>query len=124
MRIRIADQVPSWVYADRGVLCALPLDWAEHPPSSIAIVTHPSITEIVSLYVESIWDKAVDYPLGDDGWEPVLRLLERGLSDAAIAQSLDVSARTGHRRISQAMEHFGVHSRFELGAAWARAAER
>jgi hypothetical protein len=124
MRIRIADQVPSWVYADRGVLCALPLDWAEHPPSSIAIVTHPSITEIVSLYVESIWDKAVDYPLGDDGWEPVLRLLERGLSDAAIAQSLDVSARTVHRRISQAMEHFGVHSRFELGAAWARAAER
>ncbi|MES1170155.1 MAG: hypothetical protein ABUL47_05650, partial [Leifsonia sp.] len=74
MRIRIIDEVPSWVYADRGVLCALPLDWAVHPPSSIAIVTHPSITEIVSLYVESIWDKAVDYPLGDDGWEPVLRL--------------------------------------------------
>ncbi|MES1212407.1 MAG: helix-turn-helix transcriptional regulator [Leifsonia sp.] len=120
MRIRIIDEVPSWVYADRGVLCALPLDWAEHPPSSIAIVTHPSITEIVSLYVESIWDKAVDYPLGDDGWEPVLRLLERGLSDAAVAQSLDVSPRTVHRRISEAMERFDVHSRFELGAAWAR----
>ena len=118
-RIRIADEVPSWVYADRGLLCALPLDWAEHPPSSIAIVTHPSITEIVSLYVESIWDKAVDYPLADDGWEPVLRLLERGLSDAAIAQSLDISPRTVHRRISEAMERFDVHSRFELGAAWA-----
>jgi len=119
-RIRIIDEVPSWVYADRGLLCALPLDWAEHPPSSIAIVTHPSITEIVSLYVESIWDKAVDYPIGDDGWEPVLRLLERGLSDAAIAQSLDISPRTVHRRISEAMERFDAHSRFELGAAWAR----
>ena len=122
-RIRIMDEVPSWVYADRGLLCALPLDWAEHPPSSIAIVTHPSITAIVSLYVESIWDKAVDYPLGDDGWEPVLRLLQRGFSDAAIAQSLDISPRTVHRRISEAMERFDVHSRFELGAAWARYSE-
>lgn len=119
-RIRIADEVPSWVYADRGLLCALPLDWAEHPPSSIAIVTHPAITEVVSLYIESVWDKAVDYPLRDDGWQPVLRLLERGLSDAAIAQSLDISPRTVHRRISEAMERFDAHSRFELGAAWAR----
>src|SRR3954464_6334293 len=31
MRIRMAETVPSWVYADREVLCALPLDWAEHP---------------------------------------------------------------------------------------------
>ena len=120
MRIRIVDEVVSWVYADRGVLCALPLSWAEHPPSSIAIVTHPSITEIVSLYVESVWDRAVDYPFNDDGWEPVLHLLARGLSDAAIAQSLDVSPRTVHRRISEAMEQLGARSRFELGVAWAR----
>lgn len=120
MRVRISDDVPSWVYADRGVLCALPLNWAEHPPSSIAIVTHPAITEIVALYVESVWDRAVDYPLSDDGWEPVLRLLEKGLSDAAIAQSLDISPRTVHRRISEAMEQLGARSRFELGAAWAR----
>jgi hypothetical protein len=120
MRVRISDDVPSWVYADRGVLCALPLNWAEHPPSSIAIVTHPAITEIVALYVESVWDRAVDYPLSDDGWEPVLRLLGKGLSDAAIAQSLDISPRTVHRRISEAMEQLGARSRFELGAAWAR----
>ena len=119
-RIRIVDEVPSWVYADRGLLCALPLNWAEHPPSSIAIVTHPSITEIVSLYVESIWDKAVDYPLADDGWKPVLHLLARGLSDAAIAQTLDISPRTVHRRIAEAMEQLDAHSRFELGVAWAR----
>jgi DNA-binding CsgD family transcriptional regulator len=115
--------VPSWVYADRGLLCALPLDWAEHPPSSIAIVTQPSITEIVSLYVESIWDKAVDYPLADDGWQPVLHLLERGLSDAAIAQTLDISPRTVHRRIAEAMEQLDARSRFELGVAWARRAD-
>ena len=120
LRIRIADDVPSWVYADRGVLCALPLNWAEHPPSSIAIVTHPAITEIVSLYVEGVWERAVDYPLRDDGWEPVLQLLARGLSDAAIAQSLDISLRTVHRRISEAMEQLGARSRFELGAAWAK----
>lgn len=124
MRIRIAEAIPSWVYADRGVLCALPLDWGEHPPSSIAIVTHPSITEIVSLYVESIWSKAVEFPLGDDGWEPVLRLLARGLSDAAIAQSLGISPRTVHRRISEAMDELDAHSRFELGVAWGRRASR
>jgi hypothetical protein len=119
MRIRIADVVPSWVYADRGVLCALPLNWAEHPPSSIAIVTHPAITEIVALYVENVWDRAVDFPMSDDGWEPVLRLLSKGLSDAAIAQSLNISPRTVHRRISEAMEQLGARSRFELGVAWA-----
>jgi hypothetical protein len=123
MRVRIADSITSWAYADRGVLCALPLDWAEHPPSSIAIVTHPSITEIVSLYVESVWAKAVDFPLNDDGWRPVLHLLERGLSDAAIAQTLDISPRTVHRRIAEAMDALDAHSRFELGAAWARAVE-
>ncbi|HEX4444657.1 MAG TPA: helix-turn-helix transcriptional regulator [Galbitalea sp.] len=120
MRIRISDDVPSWVYADRGVLCALPLNWAEHPPSSIAIVTHPAITEIVSLYVESVWERAIDYPLSDDGWQPVVRLLAKGLSDAAIAQSLGISPRTVHRRISEAMEQLGARSRFELGVAWAR----
>ncbi len=124
MRIRIAETVPSWVYADRGVLCALPLDWAEHPPSSIAIVTHPSITAIVSLYVESVWDRAVDFPLADDGWEPVLHLLQRGLSDAAIAQTLDISPRTVHRRIAEAMEQLDARSRFELGVAWARAVDQ
>jgi DNA-binding CsgD family transcriptional regulator len=123
MRIRIAETVPSWVYADHGVLCALPLDWAEHPPSSIAIVTHPAIAEIVSLYVESIWDKAVDFPLADDGWEPVLHLLQRGLSDAAIAQTLDISPRTVHRRIAEAMEQLDARTRFELGVAWARRSE-
>lgn len=120
MRVRVTDSIVSWVYADRGVLCALPLDWAEHPPSSIAIVTHPSITEIVSLYVESVWERAVDFPLDDDGWQPVLRLLERGLSDAAIAQSLDISPRTVHRRIAEAMDALDAHSRFELGVAWSK----
>jgi len=124
MRVRIADSVTSWVYADRGVLCALPLDWGEHPPSSIAIVTHPSITEIVSLYVDSVWEKAVDFPLSDGGWKPVLRLLARGLSSKQIAEQLVVSPRTVHRRIAEAMDELDAHSRFELGVAWARAAEQ
>jgi len=53
----------------------------------------------------------------------VLHLLERGLSDAAIAQSLGISPRTVHRRIAEAMDALDAHSRFELGAAWAHRAE-
>jgi hypothetical protein len=120
MRLRIVESVPSWIYSDSGVLCALPLSWAEHPPSSIVIVQQPAIVEAVSLLVESFWDRGADYPSRDQAWRAILELLGRGMPDATIADSLDLSLRTVQRRITEAMDHYGVRSRFELGAAWAK----
>ncbi len=113
--------VPSWVYADPGVLCALPLTWGEHPPSSIVIVQHPAIVQAVSLLAETYWERGVDYPFDDEGWQPVLALLARGMPDATIAETLGLSLRTVQRRITAAMDYHDVRSRFELGVAWSRA---
>jgi DNA-binding NarL/FixJ family response regulator len=70
--------------------------------------------------MESQWARAAPWQQDDDGWQPVLRLLEQGLSDRAIADALGASVRTVQRRITEAMTYFDVSSRFELGAAWAR----
>lgn len=119
IRIRILDSVPSWLYADAGVLCALPLTWAEHPPNSIVIIQQPTIVRVVSMYMDSLWRRAVAYPTADQTWRPILRLLANGMPDATIAATLGLSLRTVQRRITEAMDSFGVHSRFELGVAWA-----
>ena len=51
-------------------------------------------------------------------WQDVLRLLALGLSDRAIASAHGTSQRTVERRIAEAMAHYGVGTRFELGVAW------
>lgn len=125
MQMRLVPALESWVYADRGVLCALPLTWAEHPPSSIMIARDPAITALVSSYAEHVWSTATPY--SQPGAEPaerseVLQMMGLGMSDQAIATALGTSMRTVQRRIAEALTHYGVGSRFELGAAWATAA--
>ncbi|MEP6478853.1 MAG: helix-turn-helix transcriptional regulator [Rhodoglobus sp.] len=117
--IRILERVPSGLYADAGVLCALPLTWGEDPPISIVIIQQPTIVRVVSMYVDSLWRRAIAYPTADQTWWPILRLLANGMPDATIAATLGLSLRTVQRRITEAMDSFAVHSRFELGVAWA-----
>lgn len=119
MEIRLAPAVASWVYADAGVLSALPLTWGEHPPTSIMIVLDPAVTAVVSAYVELVWAQSRPYRAPRSEWNDILPLLGLGMSDAAIASAGATSLRTVQRRIAGAMAHYGVTSRFELGAAWA-----
>jgi hypothetical protein len=119
MEIRLARTLESWVYADPGVLSALPVVWGEHPPTSIMIVRDPAITAVVSAYAESIWATASPYADPTPAWGDVLRMLSLGMSDHAIATAQGTSVRTVQRRVSDAMAHYRVSSRFELGVAWA-----
>jgi hypothetical protein len=120
MEIRTLPSVPSLVYVDDGLYAAMPVNWAEHPPSSLLIVRNPSIVSALAFVLETQWSIATPFESVDDGWQPVLRLLAQGLSDRAIATSLGGSVRTVQRRITEAMSDLGVSSRFELGVAWAR----
>ncbi|PJJ63628.1 helix-turn-helix transcriptional regulator [Compostimonas suwonensis] len=119
--VRTLPHVPSWLYVDDGVLAALPVTWGEHPPSSIMIVRHPTIVSALAALIESRWRDGRPYPNTSSGWDPVLALLAQGLSDAAVAQALGLSVRTVQRRIGEAMDHYAVTSRFELGGAVERA---
>lgn len=118
MEVRLGRRIDSWVYADPGVLSALPVVWGEHPPTSIMIVRDPSITALVSAYAELVWATASPYAAPAPEWSDVLRMLSLGMSDQAIASAQGTSIRTVQRRVSEAMAHYRVSSRFELGVAW------
>ncbi|MFT4260422.1 helix-turn-helix transcriptional regulator [Microbacterium sp.] len=116
--VRISSRVPSWLYADAGVLAALPLIWGEHPPSSIVIIREPAVSTALAALVEPLWRGAEPYRYLLPEWEDTLRLAALGLTDQAIAATQGVSVRTVQRRFAEAMARFDVHSRFELGMAW------
>jgi hypothetical protein len=124
MEVRLARGLDSWVYADPGVLSAVPVVWGEHPPTSIMIVRDPSITALVSAYAEQVWRGAVPYDVPGHDWDDVLRMLALGMSDGAIATAQGTSVRTVQRRVAEAMEHHRVGSRFELGVAWAASTDQ
>ncbi len=119
-QVRLAHTVESWVYADPGVLSALPLVWAEHPPTSILIIKDAAITAALSALTELAWHTAQPYGEQAHEWTDVLASMALGMSDAAIATAQRTSLRTVQRRIAEAMEHHRVGSRFELGVAWAQ----
>ncbi|GAA3515413.1 helix-turn-helix domain-containing protein [Aeromicrobium panaciterrae] len=118
MDVRLAKRVDSWIYVDAGVLSAVPLIWGEHPPTSILIIRNESITAALSALVEREWERARPYDSASESWRDVMRLLELGMSDGAIAHAQSTSLRTVQRRIADAMTHYDVASRFELGMAW------
>lgn len=117
---RSLPEVPGWFYADSGVLAALPLRWGESAPTSLLLVRDPAIVEVIAAYAEALWRAARPLPGEAAGWEPVLELMAQGLSDGAIAETLDLSLRTVRRRVAEAAEELGAESRFALGVAWAQ----
>ncbi|MBO3743133.1 helix-turn-helix transcriptional regulator [Actinoplanes flavus] len=118
LRVRLARRVESWLYSDPEVLCALPLTWGEDPPPSIMIVHDPAIRALTAAYCETVWRAAAPYRTPKPEFHEVLRMLALGMSDRAIATAQCTSQRTVERRIAEAMAHYAVGTRFELGMAW------
>jgi len=120
VQIRTLPRVPYWIYVDAGIYASVPVTWEEHPPNSILIIRQPAVVAALAFAAETQWSLGVPFTADAAGWESVLRLLAQGLSDKAIASSLDTSMRTVQRRITEAMDELGASSRFELGVAYAR----
>ena len=118
MNLRLARNVDTWLYSDPEVLCALPVVWGEHPPTSIMIVRDPAIRAVPAAYAELVWAGAVPYREPVPEWLDVLRMLSLGMTDRDIAAAHNTSQRTVERRIAEAMAHYRVATRFELGMAW------
>ncbi len=130
---RVVAEVPfKLAIADRS-LGLLPFD----PDSSLgetAFLVHPCglLTGLIAL-AEALWQVGApvspaaadaELPLAGSAEDPdhaVLRLLQAGLTDAAIARRLGASERTIGRRVRRLMDRSGAQTRFQLG--W-RAAER
>ncbi|MFN8108097.1 MAG: hypothetical protein U0R21_09980 [Nocardioidaceae bacterium] len=57
--------------------------------------------------------------IGCPSVEPMLQMMNRGPTMESASIQLGLSTRTGRRRVTEAMSHYGVDSHFALGAAWA-----
>jgi DNA-binding CsgD family transcriptional regulator len=94
------------------------------------LVRAPVVVAALSDYFDLLWDRAT--PVGgpamaSNGARPLPRservllgMLMAGLTDAAIARNLGISARTVRRQVAALEERAGVSTRFALGAAAVR----
>ncbi|WP_027342656.1 LuxR C-terminal-related transcriptional regulator [Hamadaea tsunoensis] len=121
--VRVVDRVPiKMIIADRQ-LGMLPLtDGRTTAPASVLVHASGILDALIALYDE-VWERGRPLRLTPavEGGEleeldvRVLTLLLAGLTDHAIASSLDLSARTVQRRIRGLMDLAGVTTRVQLG---------
>jgi hypothetical protein len=83
------------------------------------ITRSPPVVDALALLFDVLWMRSEATTPGAASWRTVLGMLSQGLTDEAIARTLDQDVRTVRRRIAEAMEEFGVSSRFALGMVWA-----
>ncbi|NRG41434.1 hypothetical protein HRK28_10940 [Rathayibacter sp. VKM Ac-2835] len=114
---RLLETMPSWFWVD-GEYLAVPFEWGETRPTSVLGVRHEALAGLVSAYFEELWRRALPVGTAEQSWTPLLRLMRTGMTLEAASHRLGINPRTGRRRISAAMEHYGAPTLFALGAAW------
>ena len=114
---RLLETMPSWFWVD-GEYLAVPFEWGETRPTSVLGVRHEALAGLVSAYFEQLWRQALPVDAAEQSWTSLLRLMRTGLTLETASHRLGINPRTGRRRISAAMEHYGAPTLFALGAAW------
>lgn len=123
LRLSIAD--------DRVALLVLPRasgSDGRDPDDVDVLVVYPSafLDGLINMFA-GYWDLALPLDLGAGERSPdvdsrhFVRLLAAGMTDAAIARELGVSARTVQRRLNLLQQRLGASSRFQLGVQAVRA---
>jgi DNA-binding CsgD family transcriptional regulator/sugar-specific transcriptional regulator TrmB len=121
---RILPKLPFKLRIYDRRVAIVPLTTDEHATESVAIVHRSGLLVALIALFEAYWDQAhplvgdvEDRPavLTDDDVE-VLRLMNAGLKDEAIARQLGVSMRTVRRRVVHLMDLLHASTRFQAGA--------
>ncbi|MHA3702064.1 helix-turn-helix domain-containing protein [Jatrophihabitans sp. YIM 134969] len=122
---RIGDNVPMKLFIADERMALAPLHESADIESAVVVYPSALLSALVALF-ESFWERAVplrDVDSGPQRWSSVLTplqreildLLDAGLTDEAIGRHLEVGYRTVQRRISELMDQFGAHTRYQLG---------
>lgn len=124
VRIRMHPNPPSFFWVTDDDTIGLPLIWGEAWPTSVLAIQSPALAAAFSLIYETAWNEAEavggeQMRPSDRVWDPMLRLMNQGLTMDAASGALGLASRTGRRRVADAMAHYRVSSQFSLGAAWA-----
>jgi hypothetical protein len=118
--MRLLADPPSWFWVADGQVVALPLEWGEGWPTSVMALHSPAVAGLAQWVFDRLWSLAVPVRQGAASWDPLLRLISGGATLEAASHALGISDRTGRRRLSDAMDRFGVGNLFALGVAWGR----
>ena len=118
LEIRMHPRPPGFFWVADGEVVALPLEWGASWPTTLLAVRSPALAGMAQHVFDRIWESAVAVGAVVRDWDPVLRLMAGGATLETASRALGISARTGRRRIAEAMEHYGVSSVLGLGAAW------
>ncbi|MDF1603975.1 hypothetical protein [Nocardioides sp. YIM 152315] len=121
VQIRLMAEPPGWFWITDDATVALPLVWGERWPTSVIAVRSRAVAGMASWLFERMWERAVPARSETATWDPLLSLMNGGATLEAASRALGISERTGRRRISEAMDHFGAGSMLELGVAWGTA---
>ncbi|MGG7102780.1 helix-turn-helix transcriptional regulator [Rhodococcus sp. 24CO] len=121
-QVRMHPNPPSFFWILDHTSVGIPFNWGEAWPSSMMSIQSPTLAGIMTWIYHRVWDEAV--PVADHGhswenpWDPILKLMNSGLTMESASIALGLTPRTGRRRVADAMRHYGVSSQFSLGAAW------
>ncbi|MFJ9695050.1 LuxR C-terminal-related transcriptional regulator [Kitasatospora sp. NPDC101183] len=126
VQIRLAPTIPFRLIVIDDVMAFTPAFGAEAQPTAM-ITRGPVITRLLRRVFEHCWQSAVE--LGTDTQPPqtpvdtpltgqqasILRMMNAGSKDEAIARELGVSTRTLRRLMNDLMEKLGADNRFRAG---------
>ncbi|MFI6447721.1 LuxR C-terminal-related transcriptional regulator [Kitasatospora sp. NPDC050543] len=126
IRVRLAPTIPFRLIVIDDVMALTPAFGAEPHPTAL-VTRGPVITRLLRRVFEHCWQSAVE--LGTDAPTPqepaqiplsaqqsgILRLMNAGMKDEAIARELGVSIRTMRRLMYDLMEKLGTENRFQVG---------
>lgn len=118
---RMLMKTPSWFWIHPGGgEIALPLTWGDSFPTTTVVLTHASAASLAEALFTALWDRAVPVKAPEDqtAWEPLMQLMRQGMTLDAAAERLGINPRTARRRLTAAMDHYGVETMFGLAAAW------
>lgn len=121
LELRLVDRPPSWFWVTDEETVALPLTWGEHWPTSVIAVRNRAVAGMASWIFDRLWEQAVPARSESPSWDSLLSLMNGGATLEAASRALGISERTGRRRLSEAMDHFGVSSMLALGVVWGQA---
>lgn len=117
---RMLPAPPSWLWIADDDIVGLPFRWGEVWPTSVFATSDPAVVSLTRWLYDRLWAEAAPVVSDRKEWDAILALMNQGATLEAASHSLEMSARTGRRRIAAALEHFGVDGMFALGAAWQR----
>lgn len=126
--VRMHPDPPSFFWILDHTSIGIPFAWGDAWPSSIMAIESPALAQVLTWVYDRIWAESV--PVAGHGhswqhpWDPILQLMNSGMTMESASTSLGLTARTGRRRVADAMRHYGVTSHFSLGAAWNAARTR